>query len=107
MVSSSKADIAKRKGLAWAAHNKMSRIWRSTLSRKTKTILSLNGGRGSVFLYGSAAWTLTETLAKRTDGCFTRLMRSALGFPWKNHVSNNELYAEVPKAADTVKQKQL
>ena len=106
LVSSSRADIAKRIGLAWAAHNKMSRIWRSTLSRKTKTRL-FRSTVESVFLYGSAAWTLTETLAKKIDGCFTRLLRSALGFTWKDHVSNKELYAEVPKATDTVKQKRL
>ena len=106
LVSSSRADIAKRIGLAWAAHNKMSRIWRSTLSRKTKTRL-FRSTVESVFLYGSAAWTLTETLSKKIDGCFTRLLRSALGFTWKDHVSNKELYAEVPKATDTVKQKRL
>ena len=61
----------------------------------------------SVFLYGSAAWTLTETLAKKIDGCFTTLLRSALGFTLRDHVSNKELYAEVPKATDTIKQKRL
>ena len=106
LVSSSRADIAKRIGLAWAAHNKMSRIWRSTLSRKTKTQM-FRSTVESVFLYGSAAWTLTETLAKRIDGCFTRLLRSALGFTWRDHVNNKELYAEVPKATDTIKQKRL
>ena len=60
--------------------------------------VSLNG-RVS-FLYVSAAWTLTETLAKKIDGFFTRLLRSALGFTWKDHVSNKELYAEVPKATE-------
>ena len=34
-------------------------------------------------------------------------MPSALGFTWKDHVSNKKLYAEVPKATDTVKQKRL
>ena len=36
--------------------------------------------------------------------CFTRLLRSARGFTLKDHLNNNELYAEVPKATDTVKQ---
>ena len=45
LVSSRRADITKRIGLAWAAHNKMSRIWRSRLSRKKQnTAVSLNGG---------------------------------------------------------------
>ena len=58
-----------------------------------------------MFLYGSAAWTLTETLAKRIDCCFIRLLRSALEFIWKDHVSKKRIYAEVPKATDTAKQK--
>ena len=45
--------------------------------------------------------------AKKVDGCFTRLLRSALGFTWKDHVSYKELYAEVQKATDTVKEKIL
>ena len=51
--------------------------------------------------------TLIETLAKKVDGCLSRLLRSALGFNWKDHVSNKELYDEEPKAIDTVKQKRL
>ena len=104
LVSSSRADIAKRIGLAWAAHNKMSRIWRSTLSRKTKTRL-FRSTVESVFLYRNAVWALTETLAKKIYSCFTRQLRSALGFTWIDCVRNKELYAEVPKATDTIKQK--
>ena len=106
LVSSTRADISKRIGLAWVPHNKISRIWRSTLSRKTKTWL-FRSTVESVLLHGSAPWTLTETLAKRIDGCFTSLLRSALGLTKKDHVSNKELYAEVPKATETVRRKWL
>ena len=108
LVSSSRADKAKIIGLAWETHNKMSIIWISTLSRKTKTRLFCSTVV-SVFLYGSAACTSTDTLARRIDDRFTRLLRSALalGLTWKDHVSNKELYAEVSKATDTVKQKSL
>ena len=63
LVSSSRADIAEWIGLAWATHNKMSRIWRSTLSRKTKTRL-FRSTVESVFLYGNAVWTLTRDTIK-------------------------------------------
>ena len=98
LVSSSRADIAKRKGLAWAEF-----VDQYCQERPRRDCFA----QRSVFLYGSAAWTLTETLAKKIDGCFKRLLRSALGFTWKDHVSNKELYAEVPKATDTIKQKRL
>ena len=86
LVSSSRADIAKRKGLAWAAHDRMSRIWRLTFTRKTKTKLFRQTVE-PVFLYGSAARILTEILAKGINGCFIRLLRSALGFTSKDYVS--------------------
>ena len=65
LESSSRVHIAKRIGLAWAAHNKMNRIWRSTCSRKIKRRL-FRSTVESVYLYGSAAWILTETLAKKS-----------------------------------------
>ena len=68
LVSSSRADIAKRIGLAWAAHNKMSIIWRSTLSRKTKTRL-FRSTVESVFLYGSAAMRNIFKIWEYTNCC--------------------------------------
>ena len=53
-----------------------------------------------MFLHRNAAWALTETLGKRIDGCFNRLLESALEFIWKDHVSNTEIYAEQKKTAD-------
>lgn len=84
----------------------MRRIWKSTLSRKIKARL-FRSTVESVLLYGSAAWTLTESLTKKIDGCYTRLLRSALGFTWKDRISNIELYAEVPKATATIKHRRL
>ena len=106
LVSSPAADIGKRIALAWTASNKMSKIWKSSLSRKIKTRL-FRSTVESVLLYGSEAWTLTERLSKKIDGCYTRLLRSALGYSWKDHISNKILYEEMPKVTATIRHRRL
>jgi hypothetical protein len=95
LVSSSAADIKQRIALACTACNKISKIWKSSLPRKIKTRL-FRSTFESVLLYGSEAWTLPKQLAKKIDGCYTRLLRSALGLSWKVHVANEVLYGELP-----------
>ena len=74
MTSNSTEDIRIRKGLALAAANKMKKIWKSNISRKLKEYLFV-AIMESVLLYGSEAWTLTKSLEKQLNGCYTRLLR--------------------------------
>ena len=41
-----------------------------------------------VLLYGSECWTLTKEEEHRLDGCYTQLLRHALGISWRDHVTN-------------------
>ena len=61
-MSSSEQDIHMRKALAWSACNKLSKIWKSDLSRYIKVRLAIVE---SILLYGSETWTLTKELTKR------------------------------------------
>lgn len=49
----------------------------------------------SVLLYGSETWTLTRTMEKQLNGCYTRLLRMAMGVSWKDHVTNERLYGSL------------
>ena len=80
LVSSSFEDIKRRIALAWAAVNKLSTIWKSTLSRQFKVKL-FSSTVESILLYGCETWTITKKIEKRIDGCYTRLLRTALGIP--------------------------
>ena len=39
-------------------------------------------------MYGSETWTVSQTLAKRFDGCYTRMLRMALNIDWKERQTN-------------------
>ena len=74
----------------------MSSIWKTTLPRTFKVRL-LSATVESVLLYGCESWTLTQKLEKMLDGCCTQLLRCALNISWKDHVTNEELYDNIPK----------
>ena len=61
----------------------------------------------SVLLYGSEAWTLTKKLTKQLDGCYTRMLRMALKVSWKSHLTNEQLYGELPKVSTKVQQRRM
>ena len=71
-VSSSKADIKRRIALAWSAANKLTKIWKSDLSKKFKIDI-FRATVESVLLYGCETWTLTKDLERKLNGCYTKL----------------------------------
>ena len=80
-IDNTEADLRSRKAEAWRACNKLTKVWKSDLSREIKVRL-LGSAVESILLYGSDAWTLTEKLTRQIDGCYTRLLRTALGIKW-------------------------
>ena len=84
----------------------MYRIWRSSLSTEFKLRLFASTVE-SVLLYGCEAWTLDDNLAKKIDGCYTRLLRAVLGYSWKDKITNEMLYGEIPKVTDKIRTRRL
>ncbi|XP_072044651.1 uncharacterized protein [Amphiura filiformis] len=41
------------------------------------------------------------------NGCYTRLLRSALDISWRTHTTNKELYGELPKVTDKIRKRRL
>ncbi len=52
-------------------------------------------------------WTLTEKLTKQIDGCYTRLLRTALGITWDQFLTNEELYGNLPKLSDKIRRRRV
>ena len=90
LMSSSIADIKRRIALAWTACNKMYKIWKSSLSTNFKERLFISTVE-SVVLHSCEAWTLSEKLERKINGSYTRLLRAALGYSWKDKVTNETL----------------
>ena len=86
-IASSEKDFDTRKAQAWKACNSMMKIWKSSLPRNLKVKLFTTAVE-SVLVYGAETWTLTTKLRKKLDGCYTRLLRTALNIPWQSHTTN-------------------
>ena len=105
-TQSSLQDIKTREALAPKTCNKLTKIWKSNLPRSAKVKL-FEATVESVLLYGSETWTLTTKVRKMLDGCYTRLLRSALDITWKAHMSNEQLYGDLPKVSDKLRKRLL
>ena len=67
----------------------------------------ISGAVESVLLYNSETWTLTSALTKSLDGAYTRMLRMALNISWKQHVTNEELYGDLPKLRCKIRERSL
>ena len=84
-----------------AANHKMKAIWRSNLRRDLKIRL-FQATVESIFLYETETWTITGSLKKRTDGCYSRMLRMALNVHWRKHRTNIQQVKEVFVSLPTV-----
>ena len=105
-TQSSLQDIKTRKALAWKACNKLTKIWKSNLPRSAKVKL-FQATVESILLYGSETWTVTTKVRKMLDGCYTRLLRSALDIRWKVHMSSEQIYGDLSKVSDKIRKRRL
>ena len=99
-------DIKTRKALAWKACNKLTKIWKSNLPISANVKL-FQATVESIQLYGFETWTVTTKIRKMLDGFYTRLLRSALDISWNAHMSNEQLYGDLPKVSDKIRKRRL
>ena len=106
LMESSEKDINIRKALSWSACHKLRKIWSSKLPRKLKVRLFIATVE-SVLLYGAETWTLTQKLQKQLDGCYTRMLRMAMNVTWKQHLTNEQLYQDLPRVSQKIQQRRM
>jgi hypothetical protein len=100
-------DLSARKAQAWAAAEKLRRIWKAPkLSRELKIRL-FRATVESVLLYGAQCWSLTVAQTRSLDGTYTRLLRKALNVHFSAHMTNVELYGEIPRVSITLSKRRL
>jgi len=105
-INNSENDFRIRKGLAWKACNKLNKIWHSNLSNalKLQTFKSLVE---PILLYGSETWTMTKTMLKSLDGCYTNLLKRVQNLDWRNHPTLNEIYHGLPRISSVLTSRML
>ena len=84
----------------------MRKVWTSKLPRATKIRL-FRATVESVLLYGSETWTLTKKLEKNVNGCYVRMLGTALNEHWQQHMNNQELYESLPRVTETIRARRL
>ena len=103
-MESSAKDIKQRKAAAWRACGKLTKIWKSSLPRRLKLRL-FAATVESVLLYGCESWTVTPKMEKELDGCYTWMLRNVLNVNWKQHMTNAELYDNLPKISQKIRER--
>ena len=46
-------------------------------------------------------------MQKSLDGVYTRMLRMALNVSWKQHITNEELYGDLPKVTSKIAMQRL
>ena len=102
-ISSTEKDVMIRIAKAWSALNRLRTIWKSSLPDNTKRNF-FRAVVESVLIYGSTAGTLTKHLEDKLDGTYTRMLRAILNKSWKQHPTNDQLYGDIPKVSDIIRE---
>ena len=84
----------------------MNTIWKSKLSTHLKRHF-FRASVESVLVYGSVTWTLTTSLEKKIDGTYTRLLRAITNKSWRDHLTNEQLYGNIPKISKSIRMQRL
>ena len=105
-IASTQHDIKVRRAKTWKALNSMDKVWRSSMNSDTKRRLFVSTVE-SVLLYGCETWTLTVADEKALDGLYTRLLRRALNVSWEEHIRNVDLYGNLPRLSDKIRERRM
>ena len=93
-------------GQAWGALNSLSKVWKSNVTKKVKTKVFKQSVE-RILLYGSDSWALTKSLAKSLDGKYTKMLRVVCNVPPLTHISNKNLYGNLPPISTVVRRGRL
>ena len=105
-IATTEHDFRVRKAKAWAACHKMKAIWKSNMRRNLKIRL-FQATVESILLYGTETWTVTESLKKKIDGCYSRMLRMALNVDWREHRSNKEVFGTLPRVSSKIQARRM
>jgi len=106
-ICTSDKDRASRKAKAWAAANKLWRLWKASKFCQDFKRKFFRATVESVLLYGSECWTLTIAQQRSLDGTYTRLPRKALNGLYLSHTTNVSLYGSIPPVSSILRKRRL
>jgi hypothetical protein len=102
-------DIARRNQLATAAFNSLSKILtHKNISMNIKMRL-FDALIGSIFLYNSELWSITQERNNAIDVCQRNILRKILKIRWPQKIRNEDLYARTKQKpwSDTIRTRRI
>ena len=84
-------EINVRIGKAWGQYNKLTKVWNSGASIRTKMRIYQTSIR-STMTYGCETWALTAKQEKKLDITDRKIIRRILNVRWFKKQTNEELY---------------
>ena len=104
-IGSTEKDIQIRIAKAWSALNSMQGIWKSKPDKLKRHFF--RAAVESVLVYH--AISLNAKLEEKIDGSYiyTRMLRAALNKLWREHLTNKELYRNIPKISVAICEQRL
>ena len=84
-------DINRRKGLTLTSMKAFDSTYKSKRIGTDLKVRNFNTFSGSIFLYNSELWTLTETQQNEIDSFHRRLLRRVINIQWPRKISNEDL----------------
>ena len=84
----------------------MKKIWISNSNKNFKSKL-FQATVQYVLFYNAEMWTINKTLEKKIDCVYTRMLRMALNISWKQKVNKEELYGNLPKIFEVIRERSL
>ena len=60
-----------------------------------------------ILLYGSETWTITKTILKSLDGCYTNLLKRVQNLDWRNQLTLHEIYRGLPRISSVLTSRML
>jgi hypothetical protein len=102
-----KKEISIRIALAWKAATNLRRIWKNDLFTLKFKLNIFTAVVESALLYGAETWTLTDTLEKKLDGAYTRMLRYIKNINWQDRITNTTLYEKIPPISVKLRERRL
>ena len=105
-MESSDKDWNYRKGMAWSALNKMSKIWKSNISQTMKRRV-FSAAIESILLYNTETYTVNKAFNKKLSGTHSKMLRAALNIKWQQRISNDQIYENLLSGANIVRKRRM
>jgi len=100
-------ELKKRIAATFGSLGKLRSLWKSTIIPLATKLYFFTTVGHAILLYGCETWVLTQTMTKKLDGAYTRLLRMVRNISYPQKITNVELYGALPKISEVVRQRRI